>query len=112
MLFAKRLRTLREDADLTQEDLGEKIGVSARVVGYYESGDRFPKSEETLKRIAVALKTSVDFLLGLTDEQLAGFLPAEVIRQHKIEAWVGDAELSKQTKTEIKQLLRKHGYLK
>ena len=54
MLFGDRLRKLREQAGMTQADLGKLIGVSDRVVGYYESNDRFSEIFEV----------SVDFLIG------------------------------------------------
>ena len=64
MLFGDRLRKLREQAGLTQAELGQVIGTSDRVVGYYESNDRFPKKPETLQKLSEVFNVSVDFLLG------------------------------------------------
>lgn len=64
MLFGDRLRKLREEAGLTQAELGQIIGASDRVVGYYESNDRFPKKPETLQRLSEVFNVSVDYLLG------------------------------------------------
>lgn len=64
MLFGDRLRKLREEAGLTQAELGQTIGVSDRVVGYYEANDRFPKKPETLQKISEVFNVSTDFLLG------------------------------------------------
>ncbi|WP_373845348.1 helix-turn-helix domain-containing protein [Clostridium sp.] len=64
MLFGDKLRYLREEKGVTQKQLGEFIHVSDRVVGYYESNNRFPKNEETLKRIAQYFNVSIDYLLG------------------------------------------------
>ena len=36
----ERIRNLREDADLTQAQMGEKINVPQRTYAYYESGER------------------------------------------------------------------------
>ena len=36
MTFGERVKTLRQEAGWTQEELGEKIHVSARVIGYYD----------------------------------------------------------------------------
>lgn len=52
MLFGDRLKKLREDAGMTQVELGKKVGVSERVIGYYESNDRFPRKQETLQKIS------------------------------------------------------------
>lgn len=63
MTFGERLRTLRQDAGMSQEQLGEKIHVSARVVGYYETDDRFPKDQQILLDIARTFEISLDYLL-------------------------------------------------
>lgn len=65
-MFGSRLRKLRKDKELTQKELGEIIGVSGRVVGYYESDDRFPDGD-TLAKIANYFKVTIDYLLGRTD---------------------------------------------
>lgn len=64
MLFGDRLRVLREEAGYTQADLGKLIGASDRVVGYYESNDRFPKKPVILQKLSEVFKVSVDFLVG------------------------------------------------
>ncbi|WP_039652405.1 helix-turn-helix domain-containing protein [Clostridium tyrobutyricum] len=69
MLFGDRLRYLREEKGVTQKELGNFINVSDRVVGYYESNDRFPKDEKTLKKIADYFNVSIDYLLGRTDNK-------------------------------------------
>lgn len=63
MTFGERLRTLRQEAGLSQEQLGRMIHVSARVVGYYETDDRFPKNQQILVAIAKAFQVSLDYLL-------------------------------------------------
>ena len=50
MNFGQKLRTLREEKSLTQKELGNILDISDRVIGYYESGDRFPKDESKLKQ--------------------------------------------------------------
>lgn len=63
MTFGERLRTLRQEAGLSQEELGKMIHVSARVIGYYETDDRFPKNQQILVDIAKAFQVSLDYLL-------------------------------------------------
>ncbi|WP_300382392.1 helix-turn-helix transcriptional regulator [Clostridium sp.] len=72
MLFGDRLKILREDKDVTQKELGAAVGVSDRVIGYYESNDRFPKDENTLKALADYFNVSVDYLLGRADTKSLG----------------------------------------
>lgn len=65
-MFGERLKALRKSLNLTQKELGEKLNVSGRVVGYYESNDRFP-DKDTLTKIADFFEVSVDYLLGRTN---------------------------------------------
>lgn len=62
----QRIRDLREDADLTQAQMGKEINLPQRTYAYYESGER-TIPPEVLISIAKFHKTSVDYILGLTD---------------------------------------------
>ena len=63
-----RIRNLREDADLTQAEVGEKINVPQRTYAYYESGERMIPPQ-VLIALAQLHHVSVDYLLGLTDQK-------------------------------------------
>ena len=64
MLFGDRLRQLRENSGMTQAELGKSIGVSDRVLGYYETNERFPRKQEIFANIATIFNVSVDYLIG------------------------------------------------
>lgn len=70
MTFGERMKKLRLEKGITQEKLGNIVGVSDRVIGYYESDDRFPKDELILKKLADYFDTSVDYLLGRTEKNI------------------------------------------
>ena len=61
-----RIRSLREDADLTQTQVGQAINVPQRTYAYYESGQRMIPPH-VLCALADFYQTSVDYLLGRTD---------------------------------------------
>ena len=63
-----RIRNLREDADLTQAELGEQINVPQRTYAYYERGERMIPPH-VLVALAQLYRVSVDYLLGLTDQK-------------------------------------------
>lgn len=63
MTFGQRLKMLRQERGLSQEEMGRAVGVSSRVIGYYEADERFPKSRETLIAFAEAFSVSLDYLL-------------------------------------------------
>lgn len=64
MQFGDRLKELRLSKKLTQKELGDIFNISDRVIGYYESNNRFPKDQDTLINIANYFNVSVDYLLG------------------------------------------------
>jgi transcriptional regulator with XRE-family HTH domain len=64
-MFQKRLKELRKEKKLSQEELGEVINVSGRTISYFEAGERTP-SPEILSKLADIFKVSVDYLLGRT----------------------------------------------
>ena len=59
-----RLKQLRLDQKLTQQQLAKRLGVAKSVVSYYESGDRCP-SYDVLLKIARLFHVTSDYLLGL-----------------------------------------------
>lgn len=62
--FGNRLRQLRKEKKLTQKQLASLIGVKNSVISFYEVGDRTP-SPEVIKKLAVTLHVSSDYLLGI-----------------------------------------------
>lgn len=63
----QRIRDLREDADLTQKQMGEAINVPQRTYAYYESGQRMVPPR-VLCALADFYNVSVDYILGRVDE--------------------------------------------
>ena len=64
----QRIRDLREDADLTQKQVGEAINVPQRTYAYYESGERMIPPG-VLCALADFYHVSVDYLLGRSDRK-------------------------------------------
>ena len=63
----QRIRDLREDADLTQKQVGEAINVPQRTYAYYESGQRMVPPQ-VLCALADFYNVSVDYILGRVDK--------------------------------------------
>ncbi|SHJ54017.1 helix-turn-helix domain-containing protein [Paramaledivibacter caminithermalis] len=79
MRFGDKLKKLRTEKGLSQKKLGEILNISSRTIGYYETNERFPKDEDTLKAIADYFNVSVDYLLGRTNNpnEVDGYLTDE-----------------------------------
>ncbi len=67
--FGLRLRELREQHKLSQEDLGRKINRSKSVVSSYENNLKIP-SVDILTSLAVLYNVSLDFLVGIDKNQM------------------------------------------
>ncbi len=119
-IFAERTRELRTEKDITQEELGKAIGKAKSAVSNWEQGTRFP-DQETLIALADYFSVTIDYLLGrsdyrkgriMTEGELLSFIPPGIIKKHKLEVWLDEAELSDETKEEIREALKRHGYMK
>ena len=68
MMKYPRIRNLREDKDLNQEEVATYLGVKQAAYSKYELGQRSITSEILIK-LAQLYNTSIDYLLGLTDDK-------------------------------------------
>ena len=59
-----RLKEKRAEAGLTQAELAQKAGVTTRTIQNYEMGERVPSKLGIAQKLADALGTTVEYLLG------------------------------------------------
>ncbi len=65
-----RIRAMREDRDLNQTKVAKLLGMSQTGYSKYETGENDIPTQ-VLIRLARFYDTSVDYLLGLTDQSKA-----------------------------------------
>lgn len=63
-----RIRNLREDKDLYQKDIAELLQISQQYYSEYENGKRTMPITHLIK-LAKFYNVSLDYLVGLTNEQ-------------------------------------------
>lgn len=66
-IFSDRLTALMKSKGLKQKEFAIKANITESAMSYYVKGVRTP-SGEVLARIAKALDTTADYLLGNTDD--------------------------------------------
>ena len=66
MNFTRRMIGLREETNKTQTQLAHEIGATQRKISYWETGKTEPCIADLIS-LAEYYKTSIDYLLGLTD---------------------------------------------
>lgn len=63
MTFGEKVRAAREARNMTQEQLANAIGMSKRMVSYWENHNKLPKSRDTYSVVAEALGIDAEVLL-------------------------------------------------
>ncbi|WFD09774.1 helix-turn-helix domain-containing protein [Tepidibacter hydrothermalis] len=66
MAFAERMKQLRKEKGLTQEELAVIISKNRSTIAGYETERKEP-DHDTLKKIADYFEVSIDYLLGQSD---------------------------------------------
>lgn len=67
--FGNKLKELRNQNKMTQQQLAAQIGVSKSVISYYELQERIP-SPEILLKLASVFHVSTDYLLGVSNDKV------------------------------------------
>lgn len=71
MNMGDRIHFLRTDLGLTLQELGDKVGVGASTVRKWETGYIKTLRTDKMQKLATALNTSVDYLMGWTENNVS-----------------------------------------
>lgn len=70
MTMGDRIHYLRNSLHMTLQELGDKVGVGASTVRKWETGLIQSIRTDKIQKLANALNTSVDYLMGWTDNSV------------------------------------------
>jgi transcriptional regulator with XRE-family HTH domain len=98
--FGERLAQLRKAAGYTQVELAAEVGITQRMVAYYEVPDAQPPAH-LLPQIAKALGVSVDVLLGLAEPRRPKRIATNRLERRLLEI----EKLNPKAKRQLTQLL-------
>ena len=97
-MLAERIKTLREQAGMSQEKLAKRLGTTRSSVNAWEMGISTP-STQYIAELAGLFRVSADYLLGLNETatvSIAGLTEADVgLVCHLISHLRGGAEREK-----------------
>lgn len=65
-LMDTRIKELREDNDLTQQQIADKLGITQRKYSYLETGTQ-QLTDEILVKLSKVYSVTTDYILKLTD---------------------------------------------
>lgn len=66
--IGKRINYIRRKRGLSQTELGKAVGVTKKTIIYYEDKSKIPLNK--IKKIAIALEVTTDYLLGVSDIEI------------------------------------------
>jgi transcriptional regulator with XRE-family HTH domain len=105
MNSGKVLKTLRLQANLSQSELAQRLGISRSAVSSYENGTREPNYNVLLK-VAAFFNVSTDYLLGHETQQSH---PNPIVQlAQDFQRLLDTSEVSTETKTEILNKLKEY----
>lgn len=100
MDFADRLKELRENSKMTQEELAKVLGVGRPTIAGYETKGKQP-SYEILSKLSEILHCTTDYLLGRSEYRIdssvtvSEYIVPDLISQEIIEELQNNEELKK-----------------
>ena len=68
MKLAERMKELRKERSLSQENIAKELAMSTRTYGRYEAGEREPTAS-VLIRMADFYAVTIDYLVGRSDKR-------------------------------------------
>jgi len=82
-IFNVRLKELREKAGYSsQQSFADAFGVAQSTVGNWEAGKREP-NYETTKKLARFFKVSIDYLLGVKEDDMKSYFSVNEVKDMK-----------------------------
>ena len=64
--FGDRLKKLRQECGLSENELSKQVHISQSVISHWEAGQKIPRLDSLIK-LAEFFKCSIDYLAGLED---------------------------------------------
>ena len=119
MDFAQKLKDLRTEKDLTQEELAKKSGISLKTISRYELGETLPRTKKYYEKLASALDVNKDyffsqdtnFILNIREQfGYKGAKDAEELVNGMIGLMAG-GELAEEDKTTILNAMQEAFYM-
>lgn len=93
-----RIKFLREELNMTQQELADKLDGAKSTVAMYEKGDRKP-SMEVLLKLSGIFSCSIDYILGKSDIR-----NPEIAGLDKLQIGLSTKDYSNITDEQLKQI--------
>lgn len=88
-MLSKRIKLLRLNNELTQKELSDKLGLTPKMISFYELGDRVPPPD-VLEKLADIFHVTTDYLLCRADWSICSICHSEYDPMNKHDAAAHD----------------------
>ena len=68
MTFGEKIKALRTEKQLSQQNLAKELGINSRMITRYENGISYPRTREAYQKIAAFFDVDVNYLLTENEE--------------------------------------------
>ncbi len=83
--LGSKLKTARVNSGLSRQQIAGRIGVTASMIGLYETGERLPSLPVIIK-LATRYRVSVDYLLGCDTAKSTDTLSLDGLTDNQVKA--------------------------
>jgi transcriptional regulator with XRE-family HTH domain len=67
-MIGKRIKLLRTEKEVTQKELADFLGLTPKMISFYEKGERFPP-HDIISKLSDYFNVTTDYLLCKTDKK-------------------------------------------
>lgn len=79
MKFSERLQALRNENNMTQDQLAKMLNIKQQAVSQYEKGNALPKNEIIIKLVKI-FNVPIGYIMGITDDRKHSDLSEDAIK--------------------------------
>lgn len=100
--LGERLSFLRDNMEMTQIELAEKIGITPMTLAKYTKDLNEPRSS-TIAKMAQVLNTTSDYIIGLTDDYTSNTEPPLLQNKREQDLLFSFRKLSEKDKIRVEE---------
>lgn len=80
--MAERIKQLRNERGMTQEELGKIVGVQKQAIWKYENGNVTNMKQSTIRKLSDFFDVSPSYLMGYSDERKEQSINIDELPEH------------------------------
>ena len=87
MTMGERIKRLRKEHKMSQEELGQYLGVGKTAIHKYENGDVENIPRSGIIKMAYKFNVTPEYILAFSDDEKMGYMSDSMIREYLIKKY-------------------------